>query len=165
MPATPEQLFAHLATLGITAETTSHPPLRTVAESVALRGSIAGAHTKNLFVKDRKDNHFLLTVAEDATVDLKQVHHAIGAAGRVSFCRPEALMELLGVEPGAVTVFGLINDTGRRVRLVLDEALMRSQLINAHPLVNTATTSIARDDLIRFVESTGHEATVLNIAA
>ena len=106
MPKSPEELFAFLDGLGIEVTTTSHPPLFTVADSQALRGEISGAHTKNLFLKDKKDNYFLLTVDEEAEVDLKQIHQVIGAAGRVSFGKPEALMELLGVTPGAVTVFG-----------------------------------------------------------
>ena len=107
MPKTEAELMSFLADLGIAASTRRHPPLFTVADSQALRGEIAGGHTKNLFLKDKKDNFFLVTVGEDAVVDLKQIHQLIGAAGRVSFGRPEMLMELLGVVPGAVTVFGL----------------------------------------------------------
>lgn len=165
MPATPADLFAFLDRLGIAVTTVEHPPLFTVADSQALRGEIAGGHTKNLFVKDRKDRYFLLTVEEDATIDLKTVHAVIGASGKVSFGRPEALMELLGVAPGAVTAFGLLNDTAGRVTFVVDEALMRHDVINAHPLSNAATTSIAAADLIRFVEATGHAASVLKVAA
>src|SRR5690606_14581474 len=106
--------------LGIEAKTVSHPPLFTVADSQALRGQIPGGHTKNLFLKDKKDNFFLVTVEEEAEIDLKQIHHVIGASGRVSFGKPEALMEHLGVIPGAVTTFGLINDEKGAVRLVLD---------------------------------------------
>lgn len=164
MPRTPEELFAFLDGLGIGVTTTRHPPLRTVAESQALRGAIPGAHTKNLFLKDRKDAFFLVTVAEDAAVDLKTIHSAIGAAGKVSFGRPEALMELLGVVPGAVTAFGLVNDTGLKVKAVLDSGLMRAETVNCHPLTNEATTSIAAGDLLRFMRATGHEPLVLNVA-
>ena len=165
MPKTETGLFAFLEQMGIAVKTHRHPPLFTVADSQALRGEIDGGHTKNLFLKDRKDNYFLLTVDEDAVVDLKQVHHLIGASGKVSFGRPEALMELLGVVPGAVTVFGLINDVGRRVKVVLDQALMENATINAHPLTNDATTSIAAADLVKFIEATGHEAAILKVAA
>jgi Ala-tRNA(Pro) deacylase len=165
MPKTETELFAFLADLGIHVSTKRHPPLYTVADSQALRGEIAGAHTKNLFLKDKKDNFFLVTVGEDATVDLKQIHQLIGAASRVSFGRPEMLMELLGVLPGAVTVFGVINDTAGRVKLVLDEDLMRHEVINGHPLTNEATTSIAARDLLRFVEATGHDAAILKVSA
>lgn len=160
-----QELLDFLAGLGIETTTVSHPPLHTVAESQALRGEIAGGHTKNLFVKDRKDRYFLLVVEEDAEVDLKQVHHIIGASGKVSFGKPEKLMEFLGVIPGAVTAFGIINDVEKQVAIIFDEALLRHDVINAHPLTNEATTSISREGLLRFVEATGHEARVLKLTA
>lgn len=163
MPKTPEDLFAFLDTLGIEVTTVRHPPLHTVADSQSLRGEIDGGHTKNLFLKDRKDAYFLLAVEEDAVVDLKQIHHLIGASGRVSFGKPEALMELLGVVPGAVTAFGVINDTEAKVRLFLDESLMRHEVVNAHPLTNEATTSIRADDLVRFARTVDHEPQILKL--
>lgn len=163
MPAKPEQLFAFLAELGIGVTTFEHPALHTVAESQELRGQIEGAHTKNLFLKDKKDNFFLLTVEETASVDLKTVHHLIGAASKVSFGKPEALMELLGVVPGAVTIMGLINDTNHRVKPFIAVNLLESEVVNVHPLVNTATTSLRSEDLLRFVKATGHEAQVLKL--
>lgn len=165
MPKTEAELFAFLAGLGIEVSTRRHPPLFTVADSQALRGEIPGGHTKNLFLKDKKDNYFLVTVDEEATVDLKQIHHLIGAASRVSFGKPEMLMELLGVVPGAVTVFGLVNDAGRRVKVILDAALMENAVINAHPLTNEATTSIAAADLLKFIEATGHHPVILKVSA
>ena len=163
MPKTPAELFTFLSDHGIEVTTVTHPPLFTVADSQALRGEIPGGHTKNLFLKDKKDNFFLVTVGEDDEVDLKRIHALIGAAGRVSFGRAEALMELLGVTPGAVSVMGLINDTAGRVKLVLDEKLMRHAIINVHPLVNDATTSIASEDLIAFARATGHEPLILKV--
>ncbi|MDH6231394.1 Ala-tRNA(Pro) deacylase [Mesorhizobium soli] len=165
MPKSPDELFAFLDSLGITVTTKTHPPLFTVADSQGLRGEITGGHTKNLFLKDKKDNFFLVTVDEEAEVDLKQIHHLIGASSRVSFGKPEALMELLGVVPGSVTVFGLINDTEKRVKLVLDAPLMENEIVNAHPLSNEATTSIASGDLLTFVKATGHEPLVLKVSA
>ena len=165
MPKTEAELFAFLADLGIEVSTRRHPPLFTVADSQALRGEIAGGHTKNLFLKDKKDNYFLVTVDEEAAVDLKQIHHLIGAAGRVSFGKPDMLMQLLGVIPGAVTVFGLLNDTQGRVKVVLDAGLMRNAVINAHPLSNEATTSIAAADLLKFIEATGHRPVVLPVVS
>ena len=164
MPKTRNDLFQLLDELQIAVTTVDHPPLFTVQESQALRGTIPGAHTKNLFLKDKKGRYFLLTVAEDAEVDLKSVHKVIGASGRVSFGSSERLMELLGVSPGSVTVFGLINDADGAVTMVIDAALMENATINAHPLSNDATTSIARDDLVRFVRETGHEPLILNLA-
>ena len=165
MPKTPDELFAFLQKLGIEVRTESHPPLFTVADSQALRGEIPGGHTKNLFLKDKKDNFFLVTVEEEAEVDLKQIHHVIGAASRVSFGKPEALMEHLGVIPGAVTAFGLINDEKGAVKFVIDDALMEHETINAHPLSNEATTSIAAEDMLRFARATGHEPAILKVSA
>ena len=139
------------------------PPLHTVAESQALRGEIAGRHTKNLFLKDKKDNFFLVTLGEDTQVDLKSIHQLIGAESRVSFGNPEKLMEYLGVAPGAVTAFGVVNDTGGKVKAILDEELLRHDVVNAHPLVNPATTSIAPGDLVRFMRETGHEPVILKV--
>jgi Ala-tRNA(Pro) deacylase len=165
VPKTPEDLFAFLDDLGISVKTVTHPPLYTVADSQSLRGQIDGGHTKNLFVKDKKDNYFLLTVDEEAVVDLKTIHHVIGAASKVSFGKPEALIELLGVVPGAVTAFGPINDTGSKVRVFLDAGLMSHAIVNCHPLINTATTSIASSDLVKFLKATGHDPVILKLTA
>jgi Ala-tRNA(Pro) deacylase len=164
MPKTADDLFAFLAELGISVTTITHPPLFTVVDSRALRGEIEGGHTKNLFLKDKKDNYFLLTVGEDATVDLKSIHQKIGATSRVSFGKPEALLDLLGVTPGAVTALGVINDAGCKVKMVIDSALLEHQIINVHPLTNAATTSIARDDLLLFLRATGHEPAILKVS-
>jgi Ala-tRNA(Pro) deacylase len=164
-PKTDKDLFRFLDDLGITHSTKEHEPVFTVAESVALRDEIPGGHTKNLFVKDKKDNYFLLTVEEHASVDLKTVHTLIGAASKVSFGRPEKLMEYLGVIPGAVTAFGVINDQAQHVKFILDADLMAFDVVNCHPLRNDATTSVATKDLLRFVEATGHEPLVLKVTA
>ncbi|WP_416064908.1 prolyl-tRNA synthetase associated domain-containing protein [Rhizobium sp. ZK1] len=162
-PKTRQDLFVFLDGIGIAHSTKDHAPVFTVAESVALRDEIPGGHTKNLFVRDKKDRYFLLTVEENAAVDLKQVHTIIGASGRVSFGKPEKLMEYLGVIPGAVTALGAINDTGNNVTFVLDADLMHDDIINCHPLSNDATTSIGSADLIRFMEATGHKPLVLKV--
>jgi Ala-tRNA(Pro) deacylase len=162
-PKSAQDLFSFFDGLGIKHTTKDHAPVFTVAESESLRDLIPGAHTKNLFVKDKKDRYFVLTVEENAVVDLKSVHKVIGAASRVSFGRPEKMMEYLGVVPGSVTVFGAINDTGRAVTFVLDSDLMEHDLINGHPLSNDATTTVGRDDLIRFLEATEHAPLVLKV--
>lgn len=164
-PKTDKDLFQFLDGLGIAHATKEHAPVFTVAESVALRDEIPGGHTKNLFVKDKKDNYFLMTVEEHAAVDLKTVHTVIGAASRVSFGRPEKLMEYLGVIPGAVTAFGVINDTDGKVKIIIDADLMEYDRINCHPLRNDATTSIGSKDLLRFIAATGHEPLVLKVTA
>lgn len=162
-PKKADDLFAFLDELGIKHETMWHRPVFTVAEGDDLREQIPGGHTKNLFIKDKKSRYFLLTVEEYATVDLKKVHTIIGASGRVSFGSAEKLMEYLGVVPGSVTTFGAINDMQKQVTFILDEDLMKYDIINSHPLQNDATTSVAASDLLRFVEATGHEPLVLKV--
>jgi Ala-tRNA(Pro) deacylase len=157
MPATPDDLFAFLTRLGIAHTTVPHPALFTVEQSQALRGMIPGGHTKNLFLRDKKGALFLVVALEDATIDLKSLHRQLGASGRFSFGSADLMRETLGVEPGAVTPFGAINDTSHRVTIVLDAAMMAHGTLNYHPLVNTMTTSIARGELVRFLQATGHE--------
>ena len=156
MPKAPEELFAALDALGIAHSTVKHPPLFTVEQSRSLRGQIPGAHTKNLFLRDKKYAIYLVVVMEDADIDLKGLHRRLGANGRFSFGSADLLREVLGVEPGAVTPFGAINDPEGRVTVVLDAAMMDHETLNYHPLVNTMTTSIKRGDLVKFLESTGH---------
>jgi len=156
MSATRDDLFAYLAELGIETQTHEHPPLHTVEESQALRGEIAGAHTKNLFLKDKKGALWLVTALEDTPVDLKTLHRQLGSA-RLSFGKPALMREVLGIEPGSVTPFALINESAGAVNFVLDEALLAHETLNFHPLVNTATTSIARDDFLKFVSARGHQ--------
>jgi Ala-tRNA(Pro) deacylase len=163
MPASRADLLALLDRLGIATKTTEHPPLFTVEESQALRGAIPGGHTKNLFLKDKKDQVFLVVAEEDAAIDMKGLHKRIGSA-RLSFGKPELLLELLGVIPGAVTPFGVVNDTGGRVSVILDAPLLRHETLNFHPLENVATTTIGRDDFLKFLKHVGHEPTVLTVS-
>ena len=156
MAATPSDLFAFLDRLSIAHVTVTHPPLFTVEQSRELRGTIPGGHTKNLFLKDKKGALFLLTTLEDAVIELRSLHRRLCASGRFSFASAELLRATLGIEPGAVTPFAAMNDSDQRVSIVLDATLMRHEIINCHPLVNTMTTSIARADLLRFLEATGH---------
>jgi Ala-tRNA(Pro) deacylase len=156
MASQPQELFAFLDKLGIAYRTIEHPALFTVEQSQALRGKIAGGHTKNLFLKDKKGALFLLTALEDAAIELKSLHRLLGASGRFSFGSPELLRATLGVEPGAVTPLAVINDPAGRVSIALDAELVRHDVINCHPLVNTMTLSMAAADLLRFLEATGH---------
>src|SRR5207237_5327639 len=145
---------ALLDKLGIAHATVRHPPLFTVEQSQSLRGTIPGGHTKNLFLRDKKGALFLVTALEDAVVELKSLHRRLGASGRFSFGSAELLRATLGVDPGAVTPFAALNDTERRVAVVLDAAMMVHATLNYHPLRNTMTTSIGRDDLIKFLDAT-----------
>jgi Ala-tRNA(Pro) deacylase len=164
MPATPDDLFAFLDRLNIRHSTVRHEPLFTVEQSQALRGRIPGAHTKNLFLRDKKGALFLVTAMEDATIELKSLHHRVGASGRFSFGPADQMLETLGVEPGSVTPLGVLNDTRGRVKVVLDASLMDFDAINAHPLVNTMTTTLARDDLVRFLRATAHEPVIAPVS-
>lgn len=156
MPASEDDLMRNLAELGIATETVRHPPVFTVEESKALRGDLYGAHTKNLFLKDKKGQLWLVVALEDRVVDLKDLRHRISAA-TLSFGRPELLVEALGVEPGSVTPFAVINDPCVRVQVVLDAGLLDFQRLNFHPLTNAASTTISPDGLMTFLRATGHE--------
>src|SRR5258708_20430590 len=165
MPATPDDLFAFLDRLGIVHATVTHPPLFTVEQSQALRGQIPGGHTKNLFLRDKRGALYLVVALEDAAIGLKSLHRVLGASGRFSFGSAELMRATLGVEPGSVTPFGALNHTDGLVTVVLDGVMMAHQTLNFHPLVNTMTTSIARDDLTRFLAATGHASRIEPVAA
>ena len=164
MATSRQELLARLSALGIETETLEHPAVFTVAESSVLERRLPGGHTKNLFLKDRKDRLFLIVALGHARIDLKTLHKSVGCE-RLSFGRAELLMEVLGVPPGSVTPFALINDTACRVTVILDADMMRYERLNYHPLANTATTNIARDDLVRFIRSCGHEPRILTVAS
>jgi Ala-tRNA(Pro) deacylase len=161
-PATPEELLRRLEELGIETTTHDHPPLLTVEDSKALRGDLLGGHCKNLFLKDKKDRYWLVVTLEDRKVDIKALDRLLGAS-RLSFASPERLWQVLGVLPGSVTPFALINDREHKVQVVLDQAMMREDLLNYHPLVNTRTTAIRSSDLLRFIEACGHRPATLNL--
>lgn len=160
MPAFRKDLFDRLSELGIKTATVEHGPVFTVAESGELERQLPGAHTKNLFLKDEKGALFLVVAMSSTRVDLKGLARTL-TAGRFSFGKPELLMEVLGVPPGSVTAFSVINDTSDRVSVVIDAELMKHETINCHPLENTATTNIAREDLLRFIRACGHEPRVV----
>lgn len=164
MPASPEDLFAFLDRLAIPHATVSHPALFTVEQSRTLADRLPGGHSKNLFLKDARGTLYLIVLLEDARVDLKALPRILGC-GRLSFGSAALLREALGVEPGAVTPFALINDRSRRVTAVLDAAMMARPILNFHPLVNTMTTSIARDDLLTFAAATGHRPLIRPVSA
>ena len=161
--ATRADLMAHLDRLGIGTTTIEHQAVFTVAESDALERGLPGGHTKNLFLKDAKGRLFLVIAQSHTSVDLKTLHKTLGCA-RLSFGKAELLMAVLGVPPGSVTAFSVINDPQGRVSVAIDEALMGFDVINCHPLVNTATTSISRADLLRFFRESGHEPQVVKLS-
>ena len=151
----PQQLFARLDQLGISHRTVEHPPVFTVDEAKALRGNLPGHHIKNLFLRNKKEEMWLVVALEDRTIDLKRLGDVLGA-GRLSFGSADRLKRHLGVDPGSVTPLSLANDERHAVRLVLDRGMAEGGPVNAHPLVNTMTTALSPADLLRFFEATGH---------
>jgi Ala-tRNA(Pro) deacylase len=151
----PQQLFDRLAELGLRHTTVEHAPVFTVEEAKAHRGELPGHHIKNLFLRNKKEEMWLVVALEDRAIDLKRLGELLGA-GRLSFGSPERLAKYLGVEPGSVTPFAVINDTGHKVTVVLDRALRTGGPINAHPLTNAMTSALSLADLLRFFEATGH---------
>jgi Ala-tRNA(Pro) deacylase len=162
--ATRHDLFARLAELGIATETVEHPAVFTVAESSKLERQLPGGHTKNLFLRDRKGTLYLVVALGHAQIDLRTLHKKLGC-DRLSFGRTELLLEVLGVPAGSVTPFALINDRARRVTVILDVDMMRHERLNYHPLENTATTNIAREDLLAFIRACGHEPRIVAVAS
>ena len=163
MSHTPDELFAHLAELGISTTTIDHAPVFTVEESRHLRGRIPGAHTKNLFLRDNKKSYFLVTLDEERHLDLKVLRTLIGAKGGLSFASAETLFELLGVRPGSVSPFAALNDSGGVVTVVIEDELLSAPMINCHPLTNEKTTAISPADLLAFLRSTGHEPRTITL--
>jgi len=161
-PTTPDQLFAHLEGLGIRTRTVQHPPVFTVEEAKALRGDLPGAHIKNLFLRNKKGEMWLIVAQESRPIDLKALGERLGA-GRLSFGSPERLMTHLGVVPGAVTPFALINDRSGQVTVAIDKAVLNQDPVNCHPLANDMTTAIAPHDLLTFLEQSGHKPLVLDL--
>ena len=160
--ATPEDLFARFDALGISVTTHDHDPVFTVEESRHLHDTLPGGHCKSLFLRNKKGRCWLVVCEEDTPVDLKALGTRLGA-GRFSFGSAERLMQHLGVTPGSVTPFALINEPEATIQVVLDQRMLRHDLLNYHPLVNTRTTAIARDDLIRFIEACGHAYEIIDM--
>lgn len=156
LPWTPDRLLARLRSLEIEATTHHHPPVFTVDQARALKGDLPGAHTKNLFLRDKKGAMWLVTALHDRTVDLKDLGPRIGARGRLSFGSEARLMRALGVSPGSVTPLAVVNDPGRTVTVVLDTGLRAFDPWNAHPLDNGMTTAMSGADLVRFLEAHDH---------
>src|SRR3712207_5066393 len=143
-------LFAFLDQHGIEHDTLDHPPVFRVDEGREIKAALPGGHTKNLFLKDAKGQLWLVSALGETQIDLKRLHTAIGSA-RLSFGAAEVMQETLGVTPGSVTLFGLVNDRERRVRLVLDRALLEHERVNFHPLSNDATTGVSRGGMLAFL--------------
>ncbi len=163
-PATPEDLFAFFDAHAIAHSTVEHPAVFRVDDGEEIKAAMPGAHTKNLFLKDAKDQLWLISALGETRIDLKSLPKTIGS-GRLSFGREDLLYAALGVRPGSVTLFALINDPGHRVRLVLDQALFAHEAVNFHPLVNTATTAVSRDGMLAFLKALGAEPRIVDFEA
>lgn len=159
-PATDVQLYSYLDALSIQHKTYEHAPVFTVEESRAVCAHIPGGHTKNLFLKDRRGQFWLIVACEGQRADLNNLAKELQVA-RFSFGSAELLMELLGVLPGSVTPFALINDAEQRVRVVLDEKMLTHDPLNFHPLRNDRTTALSPNDLLKFIRATGHEPAII----
>ena len=163
LPVGRDELLAFLDAQGIAHATHEHPAVFTVAEGPEIKATMPGAHTKNLFLKDKKGRLWLISARQDTAIDLKRLHRTIGS-DRLSFGNPELMGEALGLTPGSVTAFGLINDRDRRVTFVLDKALANAELVNFHPMINTATTAVSADGFRRFLAAIGVEPMVVDFA-
>ena len=157
-------LFAFLDAHSVAHSTLDHPPVFRVEEGLEIKATLPGGHTKNLFLKDAKGQLWLISALGETTIDLKRLHTVIGS-GRLSFGSPDLMLETLGVTPGSVTAFGLINDTDHRVRFVLDAGLTKSDPVNFHPLANNATTAISQDGLRRFLAALGFTPMIVDFPA
>lgn len=161
---TRDDLIAFLDAEGIAHSTLDHAAVFRVGEGDEIKAALPGGHTKNLFLKDAKGQLWLISALGETTIDLKRLHTVIGS-GRLSFGSPDLMLETLGVTPGSVTAFGLINDGDHRVRFVLDAALAASDPVNFHPLSNTATTAVSQEGLRRFLSALGIEPMIVDFAA
>jgi Ala-tRNA(Pro) deacylase len=157
------ELIAFFDAHGIDHSTLEHPAVFRVGEGDDIKAALPGAHTKNLFLKDKKGQLWLISAEQHAVIDLKSLPARIGS-DRLSFGSPERLLENLGVTPGSVTAFALINDPDHKVRFVLDRTLAEAETVNFHPLTNTATTAMSRSGFAAFLTALGVSPLVVDFA-
>ena len=163
MPLTPDALFERLETLGIETRTVTHDPVFTVEEAKGLRAAMPGGHCKTLFLRDKRgERHWLLVCDEDRRVDLKALAGRLGAS-RLSFGSPDRLWRMLGVMPGSVTPFALVNDGDQAITVLLDRQMLAHAVLHYHPLENTMTTAIEPGDLVKFIEACGHAPHIVDL--
>lgn len=158
-----DRLLAWMAEHGIEQVTHDHPAVFRVEEGLELKAAMPGAHTKNLFLKDKKGKLWLISARQDTVIDLKRAPKTIGS-DRLSFGNEGLLYETLGLRPGSVTALGLINDPDHRVTFVLDKALWDARIVNFHPLTNTATTAMAQDQFRKALVAMGREPIVVDFS-
>ncbi|MBJ26593.1 MAG: DNA-binding protein [Rhodospirillaceae bacterium] len=162
MPAKPEDLFKRLDFLGIESHTKTHPAVYTTEEASKYCSNMPGAHCKTLFLKDKKGELWLVMSLDYRRINMKKLQNLLGSA-RLSFGKPDLLYDILGVKPGSVTPFSLINDTNHMIKPILDEGIINSEVANFHPLTNTMTTAIKPSDLKLFIADCGHTIRIIDL--
>lgn len=164
LPTTPEMLFSHLENLEIAYDLYHHEAVFTCEDAALIEDDIPGGHCKTLFVKDKKGNKAIIVALDETRINLKNAAAAMGLK-RLSFGSPERLWDTLGVRPGSVTPFALINDPDVTIKVFLDASMMEHETLNYHPLLNTMTVNIVRDDLVKYIRACGHEPEIIDFAA
>lgn len=163
LPTSPESLMAQMEEMGIEYELHHHEAVYTVAESEKVDAQITGTHCRNLFLRDKNKKNYLLVLSVETEVDMKKLPAVIGS-DRLSFGSADRLWQYLGVRPGSVCPFSIMNDTDHQMKILLDKSMMETEIVNYHPLLNTMTVSLKPVDLIKFIESTGHEAHIVDLS-
>ena len=164
MPTSPEDLLKALESLDIAYQLHHHEAVFTVAESDKIDAEISGTHCRNLFLRDKKKKNYLVVLQNATEVDMKKMHEVLGSA-RLSFGSSDRLWQYLGVRPGSVCPFAITNDADNNVSIILDKSMMETEIVNYHPLLNTMTVGLKPDDLLKFIETTGHEAHIVDFSA
>lgn len=163
LPTSSKDLMNYLTNLGIEFSYTEHVAVFTVAESEAIEKDIEGTHCRNLFLRDKKKNNYLLVLRNETEVDTKKLPEILGS-GRLSFGSADRLWEYLGVRPGSVCPFSIINDKENHVKIFLDQSMMETDIVNYHPLLNTMTIGLTPADLLKFIDSCNHEAHIVDLS-
>lgn len=163
LPTSPDSLMAKLDELGVEYQLHHHEAVYTVEESEKIDADIPGTHCRNLFLRDKKKKNFLVVLQNATDIDMKKLPPVIGS-DRLSFGSADRLWEFLGVRPGSVCPFAITNDTENKVKILLDKSMMETDVVNYHPLLNTMTVSLKPADLLKFIETTGHEAHIVDLS-
>lgn len=164
LPTTPEQLLARFDAVGVSYDLHHHEAVYTVAESQKLDRDISGIHCRNLFLRDKKKKNYLLVLQNETQVDMKKLPPVIGS-DRLSFGSADRLWQFLGVRPGSVCPFSIMNDAEKEVKILLDKSMMEGKIVNYHPLLNTMTVSLSPSDLLKFIEHCGHEPHIVDLSS
>ncbi len=162
LPTSPEALFEYLDRLAVVYKIYDHDPIFTVEEGVHLKASIPGVHCRNLFLRDKKKQMFLVVAANKTKLDLKKLSDVIGSK-RVSFGSADRLWEYMGIRQGSVNPFCVLNDVDDRVTVILDADMMAAELVNYHPMDNAQTIGLSPADLLKFMAASGNEFSVVDL--